>query len=119
MEGNLIEGYDYESDAPGTALALAPNAARKAEELLATATETQHRFDRVARLVEGYETPYGLELLASVHWVATKEGARDRPHIAEATRQWGHRKRQFTEEQIGLAIDRLQSEDWLSLTPAG
>jgi O-acetyl-ADP-ribose deacetylase (regulator of RNase III) len=118
MEGNLIRGYESEGDAPDTELALAPDAARKAESFLASKAETLRRFDRVARLVEGYETPFGLELLATVHWVATREGARDRRRIADVTRQWGHRKRQFTEGQIELAVDRLQSQNWLSLTPA-
>lgn len=119
MEGNLIRGYDSEGEAPDTDLALVPGATHKAEGFLASETETQQRFDRLARLVEGYETPFGLELLATVHWVATKEGASDRPRIADATRQWGHRKRQFSQEQIELAVDRLESQDWLSLTPAG
>lgn len=119
MEGNLIRGYASEGDTPDTELALVPGAVQKAEGFLASETGTQERFDRVARLVEGYETPYGLELLATVHWVATREGARDRRRIADATRQWGHRKRQFTDEQIELAVDRLQSQDWLSPTPAG
>lgn len=118
MEGNLIRGYESEDDAPDRELALVPGAARKAEGVLASETETQRRFDRVARLVDGYETPFGLELLATVHWVAMEEGVRDRPHITEATREWGHRKKQFSQEQIELAIDRLQSQDWLSLTPA-
>jgi O-acetyl-ADP-ribose deacetylase (regulator of RNase III) len=118
MEGNLIRGYASEGDTPETELELVPGAAEKAEGFLATESETQERFERVARLVEGYETPYGLELLATVHWVATKEGARDRGRLADATRRWGHRKRQFTDDQIDLAVDRLKSQDWLSLTSA-
>ena len=33
------------------------------------------RFERVTKLVEGFESPYGLELLATVHWVMSREGA--------------------------------------------
>lgn len=92
VEGHLITGYESEGDKPDIELALVPGAARNAEGYHASNTDTQQRFDRVARLVEGYETPFGLELLATVHWVATREGARGRAEIADATWQWGHRK---------------------------
>ena len=31
---------------------------------------TWGRFEQVAGLIEGFETPFGMELLATVHWVA-------------------------------------------------
>jgi O-acetyl-ADP-ribose deacetylase (regulator of RNase III) len=117
VEGHLIAGYASEGDAPDAELALLPGAASDADSFLSSNAQTQRRFDRVARLVEGYETPFGLELLATIHWVATHEGAGDRPQIEDATRRWGHRKRQFTQSQIGLGVDRLESQDWLDLTP--
>lgn len=63
--------------------------------------------------MEGFETPFGLELLATVHWVAAEEGARTRSEIRQATYAWGHRKKQFTPDQIDLAADRLESQGWL------
>ena len=33
---------------------------------------SQARFDRVSNLIEGFETPYGMELISSVHWVVTQ-----------------------------------------------
>src|SRR3954449_10893576 len=45
----------------------------KAEEFLANQPDTLRRFSRVATLTDGFETPYGLELLSSVHWVAATE----------------------------------------------
>lgn len=118
IEGHLITGYPGERDAPGTELALVPGAGREAENFLTSRSTTRRRFERVARLVEGFETPFGLELLSTIHWVATHEGARDRQTIADMTRRWGHRKRQFTRDQMDLAVDRLQSQDWLRLTHA-
>jgi hypothetical protein len=46
--------------------------------------------------------------------VATREHAEDRESILQTTYAWGNRKRQFTHEQIDLAIDRLTSEGWLA-----
>ena len=38
--------------------------------------KTCERFGQVSRRIEGFESPYGLELLATVHWVADRQGAR-------------------------------------------
>jgi O-acetyl-ADP-ribose deacetylase (regulator of RNase III) len=114
VEGHLIRGYASEGDAPDIELSLVPGAARDAERYLRSSAYTQERFERVAQLVEGYETPFGLELLATVHWVTTEEQAEGIPQVAEAVGQWGHRKRQFTQSQIEEAVDRLQTQDWHS-----
>lgn len=113
VEGHLITGCASNGDAPEIELNLVAGAAFAAQEFLASKNATQRRFDRVARLVEGFETPFGLELLATVHWVAAEEGARTRSEIRQATHAWGHRKKQFTPDQIDLAVDRLESQGWL------
>lgn len=112
VEGHLVSGYSGEGDSPDTILEVLPGAAREAEDFLSSYSDTQRRFDRVAKLVEGYESPYGLELLSTAHWVATKDGLRDRDAIADAVWAWGHRKRQFSRQQIDLALDHLESLGW-------
>jgi hypothetical protein len=37
--------------------------------------ETEGHVERVVRLIEGSETPYGMELLATVHWTVERKGA--------------------------------------------
>ena len=69
--------------------------------------------DRVATLVDGFETPYGLELLATAHWVATKEGARTPDAIADAIYEWAPGKSQFSRRQIALAVERLADDAWV------
>ena len=49
----------------------------------------------------------GLELLATVHWIASKEGARSIEDIVRMTYAWNDRKRQFTSRQIALTADVL------------
>jgi O-acetyl-ADP-ribose deacetylase (regulator of RNase III) len=115
VEGHLISGYTGETDSPDTALDIISGAAQQAEDFLASDAETQQRFERVARLVEGYESPYGLELLATVHWTA-HEGVAGRDEVANAVWAWGHRKRQFTPQQIELALNRLNELDWIPVS---
>lgn len=110
IEGHLIAGYADGGDHPEKQLTLVPGATRDAEAFLDANAATHSRFNRVVELVEGFETSYGLELLATVHWVAVQEGAAD---IERATYDWGERKARFTPVQIQLAADRLRSAGWL------
>ena len=113
IEGHLVSGYENAGDAPGTHLQLVPGAVEEAERFLAGQAATQARLDRTARTVEGFETPYGLELLSTVHWVITREAVRGADSVALAVHQWNARKRQFTPDQIGLAMQRLGEHGWL------
>jgi O-acetyl-ADP-ribose deacetylase (regulator of RNase III) len=119
IEGHLISGYADGGDTPNKQLALVPGAVQDAESFLEAHPATHKRFDRVARLVEGFETPFGLELLSTVHWVATREHAQDHESIVQATYAWGPRKRRFTPGQIELAVGRLRSEEWLASATGG
>jgi O-acetyl-ADP-ribose deacetylase (regulator of RNase III) len=114
MEGHLISGYDDGGDAPEKELALVPGAVRDAEVFLQAHPGTLEHFDRVARLVDGFETPFGLELLTTVHWVAAQEQARTNDEILRKAYSWAPRKRQFTPAQIELATERLREEGWLT-----
>ena len=111
IEGHLVSGYHDGGDAPDKQLELVPSAVRDAEAFLAEDAETRRRFDRVGKLVEGFETPFGLELLATVHWVATREDAADAEAAAAKVYAWSDRKRRFSRGQIGIALDALRRMD--------
>jgi hypothetical protein len=40
---------------------------------------------RLSRLIEGFETPYGMELPASVHWVARHASFQEPDRVAAPT----------------------------------
>jgi O-acetyl-ADP-ribose deacetylase (regulator of RNase III) len=112
IEGHLVSGYSDGGDSPTKQLNLVPGAVGEAEAFLSGNTASKARLERVANLVDGFETPIGLELLATVHWVATRESA-SRELIANRTYAWGARKQQFAERQIHLAYDVLRAKGWL------
>jgi len=113
IEGHLTSGYADGGDAPDKELALVPGALADAETYLQSHPETRGRFARVADLVQGFETPFGLELLSTVHWVATRDGVSTADAVIERTYAWAERKRQFAPEQISLALNRLADKGWL------
>lgn len=63
--------------------------------------------------MEGFETPFGMELLATVHWLMTVEKVQKSEQVVQAFHDWAPRKRQFTAAQIELAAERLQQEGWV------
>ncbi len=103
---------------PNTELRLVPGAVSDALDSLRDDGETKARVDRVANLVEGFETPFGLELLATVHWVATRDSLNDLDAVVSKTYAWGDRKRKFSESQIELAFKVLANKGWLKQQPA-
>lgn len=113
IEGHLVAGYSDGDDDPTKRLSLVPGAYEDADRFLAEQDETRKRFDRVAKLVEGFETPYGLELLSTVYWVAKNEGAQSLSDVQTKFYDWNDRKRQFTPEQIALALSVLSERGWL------
>ena len=119
VEGHLISGYADGGDAPDKQLDLVPGANDEARAFLEGHPETQTRFHEVSELVEGFESSFGLELLATVHWVATEHPSATGDELIAHTYAWHHRKRRFSERQIRLAIQVLRDKGWLESSLPG
>ena len=114
LDSHYIEGGEAGGDRTDQPLNLIPGAMREAEKFLTQHPETRGRFDRVVELVAGFESPFGLELLATVHWVINEIHTDETPDVVRATYEWNDRKRQFSERQIELARDTLRGRGWVS-----
>ncbi|MDX9859280.1 MAG: macro domain-containing protein [Rhodospirillales bacterium] len=119
VEGHLISGYADGGDAPAKQIELVPGAVDDATAFLKHDTETQARFDRVADLVAGFETPFGLELLATVHWVSVHESVEAVDDVVRHTYAWNERKKRFSPRQIALAVGVLSKKGWIDALPPG
>lgn len=117
LEGYMVTGYGDGGDSPDKILDLVPGALDEARTFLNDDPAALERFDRVARLVEGFETPFGMELLASVHWVLQHDHV-PMDHVTTAVHAWNPRKRMFLEPQIQLAVEKLAREGWVQECPA-
>ena len=63
----------------------------------------------VLDLIEGFEGPYGVELLASTHWVAVNDNCTQAADAAAQVRAWTKRKgRIFTDHHVAVALDHLR-----------
>jgi O-acetyl-ADP-ribose deacetylase (regulator of RNase III) len=113
IEGHFISGYGDGADRPTTQIELKTETSTAVQTFLGNHPATHARFDRVVDLIKGFETPFGMELLATVHWVARYEGAKTADEAIEKTYQWGDRKRMFNEAHIRLALEVLHKKRWL------
>lgn len=113
VEGHYLSGYQAGGDQPRKKLEIVPGAVEEATKFLSDDERAMARFRRVADLVAGFETPFGLELLSTVHWVATREGAGELEEVVSKTYAWGDRKKQFTRRQIELALQVLTEKGWI------
>lgn len=120
MEGHFIRGYG-DQQKPDAEIELLPGAVEEASSFLAGRSESLARLNRVGRLIEGFETPYGMELLATTHWVACRGGptsggvpAADEGEAVDQIHAWNPRKQQvFKPEHIRTAWVQLAQQGWI------
>jgi O-acetyl-ADP-ribose deacetylase (regulator of RNase III) len=116
MEGHFIRGYgDRSSRAADASIHVFSEAATEAENFLQQDQETLRRIEHVTRLIEGFEYPYGLELLATVHWVVQENSLtqNDVQAVIREVHKWSDRKRMiFSPADIEIAWQRLHKHGW-------
>jgi O-acetyl-ADP-ribose deacetylase (regulator of RNase III) len=114
IEGHFISGYGDAEDNPERQIELNTKASERAEVSVGKHPETHSRFERVGDLIRGFETPYGLELLATVHWVAKQEGASGADDAVGKVYSWNDRKLMFREQHIRIGWQVLHDKGWLA-----
>ena len=115
FEGHFTRGYG-DSQKPDVEIELLSGAAEESERFLAGSQNSVSRLKRVADVIEGFETPYGMELLASVHWIAVHQRpeATNADEAVKSVQEWNDRKRRmFKPDHIRIAWARLEEQGWL------
>jgi O-acetyl-ADP-ribose deacetylase (regulator of RNase III) len=114
MEGHFVTGYGDRSSPSD--LRLDPAAVKRARSFLSGDSSAQQHIERVSRLIEGFESPLGLELLATVHWVAQHGESSTPDEALRALSEWTPRKREiFRPRHVEAAWERLEEEGWISM----
>jgi O-acetyl-ADP-ribose deacetylase (regulator of RNase III) len=119
MEGHYLVGFGDGSAkvADAEPIRVLPGVADKAEAMLSEHPETVARIDRVLDLAAGFESAYGMELLATVHWIAHEDAlaSTDSDRAATLVREWSPRKgRMFTAPHVHAAWEALRGRGWLA-----
>ena len=121
LEGHSLRGYGdrYQRVLDLSPITLMPGAEDEARQWLRAHTDDgiNDRISDVMELITGFASPYGVELLATVHWTATREASRKDTDPATLTgiiRDWNRRKeRLFTEDHVRVAMEHLDELSWV------
>ncbi len=123
LEGHHIWGYGDRSAkvldlAP---LTVTPQARAEAQGIVGGEPELTGLLDRLADLTDGFETPYSMELLGTVHMAAHASPVSvDVGEVRERVTAWTQRKaRLFTEHHVAVALERLADRDLLPAQTPG
>ena len=109
MEGYFIEGVGDLSRK--SSIRVIPSAYRQLQGSMNGASTA---INNVSILIDGFESRYGLELLSSVHWVMSQEGANDLDSVIEKLHSWDERKKaQFSMADIRVAWEHLTGHESL------
>lgn len=114
IEGHFISGDGGAGDAPNGHLELVPGAVDDAEAFLDRHPAVRLNVNRVASLMEGFETPTGLELLSTTHWVIDHEQPSSMNGLMMHMCSCESSKPRFSSDQINLATRVLREKGWIA-----
>ncbi|GGL33560.1 type II toxin-antitoxin system antitoxin DNA ADP-ribosyl glycohydrolase DarG [Planomonospora parontospora] len=109
LEGHYLMGFGDGTGGARADLRLLPGAAEAAEAAVRSDAEFERAWEAVRRATLGYEYPEGMELLASVHYLAgSADRSADADSVVRQLAQWSDRKRRlFHPDTVRAALQRL------------
>lgn len=114
LDGHFIRGFGDRSQQ--SQMYVLPEGRKAAHRYLEQLLEANERLQRVSNLITGFETPYGMEMLATIHWVVTREdpqAAKDCERAITLVQQWNERKpKLFKPSHLRKAWERLKQQNW-------
>ncbi len=115
MDGHFLTGTG-DRDQIIAQIVVVPRAVREAETLLEHYPAAKQRLDRVLDLIKGFETPYGMELLATVDWLSRRQEppARSAEDAVRMVAQWSPRKAKlFHHDHVKFTWNHLVRNGWI------
>ena len=104
--GSYIQGYTLAEPR----ISVAPGAYASADEYLGqeSADFANEVIQRTSHLIEGFESPFGLELLSSVHFLSQESASSNVEIIFEGLGKWNeHKRNSFSKDEVKYALRRL------------
>jgi len=95
LEGHFINGFGDGSSGSKAVLTLDARALRDAHQLLDGDQDYWRAIGELQQTIAGYEFPWGLELLATVHYASAHFNVTNADDVVSAVRSWSMRKSQM------------------------
>lgn len=109
LDGHYIRGFGDRSR--NAEIYLVNDAVEQAEKFLQDDVNAYAHLQKVRQIIQGFETPYGVELLATVHWIVKNNPGiqNDVDKIIKEVQNWNERKRKvFKTNHIERAFEHLK-----------
>lgn len=117
MDGHFLHNCGDKND-PWRQISIDKSAVKRATEILDKKCVPLQYLTRVFNVIDGFEEPFGMELLSTVHWVAhyCQYKATDVDSAVTEVYDWNERKKNlFKPEHIKIAWYRLVEQGWITL----
>ena len=113
IDGHFITGFGDRVNKSN--IKLISSSIDEANKFIAEDEIAKKNLKRVELLIEGYETPLSMEVLATVHWVLKHENyePNDFDGIKGFITKWNDHKASWRDSYLHKAINRLQSYSWV------
>ncbi|WP_449355338.1 hypothetical protein ACUL41_04475 [Virgibacillus natechei] len=109
LEGHYIRGYGDRNSRAN--IYMINNANIKAKEFLSDDEQSMQRLEKVQQVIYGFETPYGMELLATIHWIMKSVGSLTLEQLIAEVHGWNTRKKEiFSPKHIETAWNHLRKQ---------
>jgi uncharacterized protein YwgA len=107
MEGHYIRGTG-DNDKAQSEIEILDLGLELAEKVLTENPEALTGIQKVQNIIRGFETPYNMELLSTVHWALKHSDLKSLKAVTEYVQSWSERKKNlFSEYDIKVAFERL------------
>lgn len=113
MDGAYLRGMDYKEAKPFAELTLMEEKFPEIDAYIAQNLneQQQQQVSHLAQLIEGFESPLGMELLATVDYLLDTGEAKDLNSLINAVGNWNSRKKQvLIPDYLNLAYGRLTEQ---------
>jgi O-acetyl-ADP-ribose deacetylase (regulator of RNase III) len=111
INGYYLKGYEQKDAKPFEPLELLVEKSSEVKEFLEDnlTAEEKKRLDTVSSFIEGFESPYGLELLATIDFLIEESHSLNIEVVKAGLQNWSQRKLElFKEQHVRLALEHLQ-----------
>lgn len=122
MNGHYIIGVG-DHDTSEAQITLVESATGEADDFLSDMPQAVAPLKRIFSLIEGFESPYGMELLATVHWASVNDAkTTSAAQVVSAVHnwepdkpEWNARKQALMKaEHIQIALECLITKGWIN-----
>lgn len=107
LNGDYLKGYEQKETKPFEPLEMIVNKKKEVEAYIERhlSFNEKERLNKVANLIRGFETPYGLELLTSIRYLLVNGVQANPGSIHNALSAWSRRKQElFDADHIELGL---------------